>query len=171
MLRQQACCQSKHTFVCRLQLRVTRTVKHLSSSSYTHQLGEPTSDWRQLLINCSSSQFVATEFSKMICFVQSFPLSFPRLGWNCLSQDTVLSKTATQLRPPLGCGLKSVLTTKAGEETSATDAPLGPKKHYSGGISAACCLSNACKSADPAPVPVLPCFRAGAETQVRCHPA
>lgn len=44
-----------------------------------------------------------------------------------MSEDTVLFRRATQLRPPLGCGLKPALPAKAGEETSITRGPRGPK--------------------------------------------
>lgn len=173
MLRQKACCQSKHTFVHRLQLSHQNC--EMSLLLLLCPPAATANFWLEavvkLLINCSSSQFVATEgFSKMICFVQSFPLSFLSLGWNYLSEDTVLTKTATQPRPLLGCGLKSVLPT-------LEKRPLPPmlhftqKKHYVGGLLAACCLRNVCKSGDPTPVPVLPCFTATAETQVHCHPA
>lgn len=126
MLRQKACCQSKHTFVHRLQLSHQNC--EMSLLLLLCPPAATANFWLEavvkLLINCSSSQFVATEgFSKMICFVQSFPLSFLSLGWNYLSEDTVLTKTATQPRPLLGCGLKSVLPT-------LEKRPLPPMLHF-----------------------------------------
>lgn len=90
----------------------------------------------KLLINCSSHQvlfwpLLPPSLNKKLCqndgVCPSFLLSFLSLGWNCLSEDTVLFRRATQLRPPLGCGFKPTLPAKAGEETSTTHGPWGPK--------------------------------------------
>lgn len=79
----------------------------------------------KLLINCSSSHrilfrpLLPPSPNKKLCqndgVCPSFLLSFLSLGWNCLSEDTVLFRRATQLRPSLGCGLKPSLPAKAGD--------------------------------------------------------
>lgn len=131
----------------------------------------------KLLINCPSSHQVLfwpllpPSLNKKLCqndgVCPSFLLSFLSLGWNCLSEDTVLFRRATQLRPPLGCGLKPALPAKAGEETSVTRGPRGPKPPVHWRSSDRPCSGRTCKSRHPAPVPTLPGFRASRDPQVQ----
>lgn len=83
------------------------------------------------------------------CFVRSLPLSFLSLGSNWCSQGTALTPQTSPEPVP------SVPHNPCWRGDLCHWCSTWPKKHYIGGILAACCLWNVW---NPAPSPLLPCL-------------
>lgn len=102
--------------------------------------------------NCKQAArpvWITKQFMICFCFLQSFPLSFLSLRRNWCSQDTALTSQASPEPAP------SVPHNPCWRGHLCHWCSTWPKKHYTGGILAACCLW---KVHNPAPNPLLPCL-------------